>query len=150
MLMDKLLSRSWRKEALVFISTWYSSSCCHVPSHNIISFWLHKCKFATVMNHTVNIWYAGYLICDPHRGHDLQVEKHWSREGRYVRTNSALDLLDSQLFLCTVTPYFIQTLEWGSFILTCFYNDFLKLFRFYAMERLHPWEHLLLLLTDYY
>jgi hypothetical protein len=35
------------------------------PTHTITLLLLHKCNFATVMNHNVNIWHAGYLIDDP-------------------------------------------------------------------------------------
>ena len=34
------------------------------PNHKIISLLLHNCNFATVVNHNVNILYAGYLICN--------------------------------------------------------------------------------------
>jgi hypothetical protein len=35
------------------------------PSHKIMSLLLHNYSFATVINHYVNAWYAGYLIHDP-------------------------------------------------------------------------------------
>jgi hypothetical protein len=36
-----------------------------LPNHNIISLVLYNSDFATAMSHNVNVWYAGYLICDP-------------------------------------------------------------------------------------
>jgi hypothetical protein len=47
-----------------------------IPNHKIISLLLHSCNFAPVMDCDVNILYAGYLICDPKRGHGPQVENH--------------------------------------------------------------------------
>lgn len=46
------------------------------PNHKIILLLLHNYKFVTVMNHSGNIQYAGYLICDPQRGLNLHVENH--------------------------------------------------------------------------
>jgi hypothetical protein len=43
------------------------------PNHKIIFVATSYCKVATVENHNVNIWYAGYLICDPQGGWDWQV-----------------------------------------------------------------------------
>lgn len=37
------------------------------PNHKIILMLLHNCHFATAMNCIVNIWYAGYLICNLQR-----------------------------------------------------------------------------------
>ena len=34
------------------------------PNYKIILWLLHNCNVVTVINHNVNIWYAGYLICD--------------------------------------------------------------------------------------
>ena len=42
------------------------------PNHKITSLLLHNCKFASGLNHDVNIWYAGYLICNP-----FAVKRSW-------------------------------------------------------------------------
>ena len=69
----------------MFLMLWLFNRAPHVvvtPNHKIISLLLHNCSFATVMNHNVNIWYAGYLIYDPppkKRGCDLQVKHHCAR-----------------------------------------------------------------------
>jgi hypothetical protein len=34
-------------------------------NYKIILLLFHNCNFATVMNHNVNIWYAGYLMYEP-------------------------------------------------------------------------------------
>ena len=53
---------------------YYSSSCCgDPPTIKLFSLLLHNCNSATVMNHNVNIWYAGYLIW----GWSPQVGNHW-------------------------------------------------------------------------
>jgi hypothetical protein len=39
-----------------------------IPNHQVISLLLHNCKFATVINSNVNIWYAWHLMCDSQRG----------------------------------------------------------------------------------
>jgi hypothetical protein len=44
---------------------------CHVwwpLIQKIILLLLYNCSFATIMNHNVNIWYIGYLICDSPKG----------------------------------------------------------------------------------
>lgn len=41
----------------------YSSSCCGDLQSKLFSLALHKCNFAA-LNHIVNIWRTGYLICD--------------------------------------------------------------------------------------
>jgi len=52
----------------------YTSSCCGDPPNcKIILLLLHYFNFANVMNSNVNIWYAGYLICDS------QIENHCLR-----------------------------------------------------------------------
>ena len=43
------------------------------PNHTLL---LCNSKFANTMNHTIDIWYAGYLICNPQSGWDPQVENH--------------------------------------------------------------------------
>lgn len=50
-----------------------------VPNHKIILLLFHNCKFATVMNHSVNVCYVGYLIFDPYGSHDSQIEKQSSK-----------------------------------------------------------------------
>jgi hypothetical protein len=45
------------------------------PTIKLYTFMLHICDFATIMNYSINIWYIGYLICYPQRGHDWEVEK---------------------------------------------------------------------------
>lgn len=44
--------------------TWYRSSYCGDRNHKIISLLLYNCNCTTVMNHNVNNWHVGYLICD--------------------------------------------------------------------------------------
>lgn len=39
-----------------------------IPKHKVISLLLHKSNFAIVMDHNVNIWYAGDLIMWPLKG----------------------------------------------------------------------------------
>ena len=48
-------------------------------NHTTIPLLLNTCNCDAFINHNANIWYAGYLICDPQRGHDSRVEKCWSR-----------------------------------------------------------------------
>ena len=43
----------------------YHSLCCGGgPNHKINFLLLHNCNSSTVVNCSVNIWYARYLICD--------------------------------------------------------------------------------------
>jgi hypothetical protein len=35
------------------------------PKHKIVLLQLHNCNFATFANLNVNIWYTGYMICNP-------------------------------------------------------------------------------------
>lgn len=59
-----------------------SNTVSHVvvtTDYKFISLLLHNCNFASVMNHNVNIWYAGYLISDPQSGHSPQIESCCSR-----------------------------------------------------------------------
>lgn len=49
------------------------------PATKLVSLLPHHFNFATIMNRNINIGYARYQLCDPQRGHDLQVENHWSR-----------------------------------------------------------------------
>ena len=42
----------------------------------LFSLILHNYNFATIMNHNINIWYIGYLVFNPQRGRDPQVENH--------------------------------------------------------------------------
>jgi len=48
--------------------------------HKIILHLFQNCNFATVKNRNANIRCAGYLMCDPERGHGPQVENHWFRQ----------------------------------------------------------------------
>lgn len=49
-----------------------------IPKHKNCSCYFVTVIFVTVMNHSVNIWYAGYDTRPLSRGHDLQMENHWS------------------------------------------------------------------------
>lgn len=70
-------SKASRAEVLTFLMLQPSNTVPHVvvthpPNHELISLLLCNCNFATVANHfatvanhNVNIWYAGYLACNP-------------------------------------------------------------------------------------
>ena len=82
---------SWSLKALdprwlsTFLTLWLFSALPHTeiaPTYNIISLLLPNCNFATVMNHNINTWCAEYLICDPQRVHNPQVENHCLRLNR--------------------------------------------------------------------
>ena len=99
--------------------TWYSNSVCHgshegdsklfstflgpqyfnaaplvvvIHNHKIISLFLQNCGFETLMNHNVNIKYAGYLTCKPSVGGlEPQVEKHCTESIRHLSVSSPFD-----------------------------------------------------------
>ena len=67
----------WCLTTLIHLGEWFPpfqtqwpliQSVPHVvvtPTLKLFLLLYHNCSFATVMNLNVNIWYAGYLICDP-------------------------------------------------------------------------------------
>ena len=81
-LIRQLSFHSLAQWSLTFTMLWPFNTVHGVmtPNHKIISLLLHNCNFVTVINHNVNIWYAGYLTWDSQRGQDRQVEKCCSRE----------------------------------------------------------------------
>ena len=65
---------SFRAVVSAFLMLWPFNIIPHVvvtPSYNNFC-----CYFTTVMNYTVHIWYAVYLLCDPQGVNDPQVKKH--------------------------------------------------------------------------
>ena len=53
---------------------------CWPSTLKLWSLQIHNCNFAIVINRNINIWYAGYLICDPVKELvDHQAEDHWSK-----------------------------------------------------------------------
>jgi hypothetical protein len=63
----KLSTGTRRTRLLAFLTLRLFNAVLHVVwalNHSIISLLLHNCNFPIVMNHNVNIWCAGYLICD--------------------------------------------------------------------------------------
>lgn len=116
-----LVSSLWTGPS-IYIVQWSSTSLMQrpfstvpyivvTPKHKIILLPLHNCNFDTAMNHDLNIWYVGYLICDP------QVEKHWSNQiGKPGQRTPLLQLAqeaDSDFPLCrpSVSPS-QGTLQW--------------------------------------
>jgi hypothetical protein len=70
-------------------------------NHKIISLLLHNYNFATVMNCNVNIWYKGYLICNPieYATHRLKVIglEDFTRQSNGIQTlqdDKGHDMLD--------------------------------------------------------
>ena len=57
-----------------FMLWWHPTS-----NREMISLLLYNCNFVTGKNCHVHICLAGYLICDPQRSHDPQVENPWCR-----------------------------------------------------------------------
>lgn len=64
-------------------------SCCGDPSYKIILLLPLKCKFASALNHHVNILYARYLIHDP-RLRTLALEDGESLRGKGFQSPRAL------------------------------------------------------------
>lgn len=87
----------WLSTLLVLWS-FNSFSCCGNPTRTFISLLLHIC-ICSVMNHKVNIRYAGYLICHLQWGQDPQVESCCSKYSVSDREKEECGLLHKMQFV---------------------------------------------------
>lgn len=72
----------WPFDTISYVVVTSNYKRISLPLHNFIS------NFATVINHSANMWYVGYLILWPcHRGIDPQVESQCCRRSRFKSRN---------------------------------------------------------------